>query len=101
LSITGTTLCWPPVPGAALELTAISEAFSTNSVSRWFAIGRPTTLRLRTCSAMAGSLSNARDELAGKVVELQKANRALQPENAERRRAKELLRESEQRFFAR
>ncbi len=48
----------------------------------------------------AQSLSNARDELAGKVVELQNANQALQAENAERQRAEGLVRESEQRFRA-
>jgi hypothetical protein len=47
---------------------------------------------------MPGPLSNARDELAGKVVELPNTNRALQAENAERRRAEKLLRESERRF---
>ena len=98
MSITGTTLYWSPPPGAALELTAISEAPSANAVRRWFAIDQPTTSRLPACSAISGPLSNAREELAGKVVELQNTNRALQAENAEPRRSEELLRESEQRF---
>src|SRR5689334_20427358 len=46
------------------------------------------------------SLSKARDALAGKVEELQTANQALQAENAERRRAEALVRESEQRLRA-
>lgn len=46
------------------------------------------------------SLGKARDDLAGKVGELQKANQALQAENAERRRAEGLLRESKQRLRA-
>ena len=46
------------------------------------------------------SLRTARDDLAGKVGELQKANQALQAENAERRRAEGLVRESEQRLRA-
>ncbi len=46
------------------------------------------------------SLKKARDELAGKVAELQKANQALQAENAERRRAEVLVGESEKRFRA-
>ncbi len=46
------------------------------------------------------SLGEARDDLAGKVGELQAANQALQAENAERRRAEQLVRESEQRLRA-
>jgi K+-sensing histidine kinase KdpD len=46
------------------------------------------------------SLRTARDDLAGKVGELQKANHALQAENTERRRAEGLVRESEQRLRA-
>jgi Domain of unknown function (DUF4118) len=47
---------------------------------------------------VAESLRNARDELASAIRNLQQSNKALLAENAERHRAEEALRQSEQRF---
>jgi PAS domain S-box-containing protein len=89
--------------GYFLTMPDYSLAAHRGSVPRLLVF---TLAALFVCSLAAAqkratqSLSKARDELAGKVGELQKANRALQVENAERRRAEALLQESERRFRA-